>query len=248
MNKILLPWLALCCLSLSCEVAFAQRWSVDTTCLRLYFPDSISNAHTNPYLVMVDTCHGNRPWMMRGAEFACLRRKTLHVALAPADSIVEVSWTAVDSSETELRAGLKLIYDSIGPFVIRKNNPQDSFGVYGYSLHFSSYVPCDTFTYYWMPLGSYTAESPVIPFSEESLASPDAIETALIYPVPARGILNCAFRLRPRKISVVNIEGQTLGCSVSRESETTARIDVSQLRTGAYWLRVDKTFTRFLVK
>ncbi len=94
---------------------------------------------------MVDTTKSpinDNVWIKKGIQIGFYRTGMIHVPLAPADTILEVPWTAIDTTLTDVRAGFKALYDSVGPFVLRKITPNDTTGspsVY-FKIRFLSYT------------------------------------------------------------------------------------------------------------
>lgn len=94
----------------------------------------------NPDSVLVDTCSGSSTY---GSFYA---RKWFRIAFGAyviplptfsADTIIEVSWTAVDTSFSDLRAGLQLIEAKYGSFVLRKLYPESNDTANGASSNFA---------------------------------------------------------------------------------------------------------------
>jgi hypothetical protein len=105
----------------------------------------------NPDSVLVDTCTGSSTY---GSFYArkwfriAFRAYVIPLPTFPADTIVEVPWTAVDTSFSDLRAGLQTIEAKYGLFVLRKVNPEINDTANGassnFTLRFASAVCVDS--------------------------------------------------------------------------------------------------------
>src|SRR5581483_8730860 len=161
------PWTA--------QRASAQnRWNIDTTCLQLYF-HALYNGNDyyhddslyNPDSVMLDTCLpvvDDAPiWIHRAIHLIV----PIRLPWGPPDTILEAPWTKIDTSYPLFRTVFQKIYDSIGPYVMRKDEPDDTSDAdgFGFEFNFFSFSPADSVYHYLLEIPNlvFTFAKPLIP-------------------------------------------------------------------------------------
>ncbi|MBS1538177.1 MAG: hypothetical protein JST20_10570 [Bacteroidetes bacterium] len=145
---LLLSCLALCLSSV--VVAPTIHAQVPDSCLKLLWAVD-SYPYYNPDSVCVDSCIGSSTFGERFARetFAIIFTQTIvFLPWAPHDSIIDFSWTAIDTSFPAIRSAFQQLESDFGTLWLRKFNPDDTslntLGNRAYYLRFASRVPIDS--------------------------------------------------------------------------------------------------------
>jgi hypothetical protein len=120
------------------------------SCLVMALPnDSAHGTLWNPDSVMRDTCHDGyylRYFVKAGIEVIFLDSGVVPLGYGAPDSILEVGWQAIDTNFSVIRAAFEHLYNHLGSFVLRKENPADtstlSSGIF--KLIFQAYTNVDS--------------------------------------------------------------------------------------------------------
>ena len=146
------------CLVLACEVF---KLSPQDTC-------------ENPYYVKVDMCPGsetfNHLYSQRwfSLDFAYY---VIDVPSAPHDTILEMSWTAIDTSYSALRTAFSNLESKFGTLVLRKDIPDrvDSSAQASrlYSVRFVNYVCVDSVLDYLDSFPDFESHPSFLSYPEE---------------------------------------------------------------------------------
>lgn len=254
------------------ERAEAQRWHVDSTCLVLWFygiqgvPPGHLDSLYNPDSVMHDTCgfregrYDQGAWIKRGIRMIF----GYQLPWAPKDSIIEFPWTAIDTTYPNLsvvKKTLSEIFDSVGPFVIRKVNPEDTFPggeSYLFEFRFFNYTPADSVYPYFSSVPDsdwrwFSAE-PQMPANGAVKEQPsDIVPNGLaIYPQPASREVRIRLKHDQVPESIPQIT-DAVGRSITNFSSTiemdgTYLLNVAELSPGFYFIRMGEYSAPFIVE
>src|SRR5579883_1539351 len=233
--------------------AFTARSQTPPSTLRLYFPDSLRNALYNPDSVMVDTTKSpinDNVWIKKGIQIGFYRTGMIHVPLAPADTILEVPWTAIDTTLTDVRAGFKALYDSVGPFVLRKITPNDTTGspsVY-FKIRFLSYTWAGLAMGFvtQIPKVTWRDPFPTLPAGHNGVKETITSDVLSIFPQPAdREVFVSISQIEAPENSTLladpklyDLLGHALELRVITVKDGLYKFDVSRLPYGVYFLSV----------
>ncbi len=238
------------------RVCVCQTPQLDTTCLRLYFSDSTNNALYNRDSMMIDTCHikspqdvNNNAWL-KLIQIGFYRTGMIHVPLAPADTILEVPWTAIDTTLADVRAGFKALYDSVGPFVLRKITPNDTTGspsVY-FKIRFLSYTWAGLAMGFvtQIPKVTWRDPFPTLPAGHNGVKETITSDVLSIFPQPAdREVFVSISQIEAPENSTLladpklyDLLGHALELRVITVKDGLYKFDVSRLPYGVYFLSV----------
>ncbi|MDP4289440.1 MAG: hypothetical protein Q8922_16115, partial [Bacteroidota bacterium] len=145
MKRFLVPVLLLLGASLTASRAEAQHFAhIGDTCLTLNW----NGFESNPDSILVDTCltlpgSSHAVFWVKGRYEIFFDSNAIPLGYGAPDSDLEVEWQAIDTAFPLIRNGFKAIYDSIGPFSLKKRDPSDTgdIGSHGFYLIFQNYVP-----------------------------------------------------------------------------------------------------------
>jgi len=179
------------------------------------------------------------------------------IKLPPArrDSIVRITWDAIDTAYPEMRAGFQALEEQFGPFHLDKRFPHEVSGTESqkFILWFEQYANVDTATRALLTIpnteGGFGDGFGVLTSNvEESQAT--TLPGITVYPIPARDYLYVDATGVDRA-HIINGEGTivktvdlTAAASVSADR---LRIDVSDLPSGLYVIWWESTARRFLI-
>jgi hypothetical protein len=245
-----------------------SRWGIDTTCLELYFNqkslplynDSLFNVEYNPDSVMIDTCLvplNEQVWIHRGIRMVL----PILEPWAPADSIVEVPWTALDTDSFYhvYRTEFQHIYDSVGPYVLRKLDASDTTGTgYQYEFRFFGYTPADTIYRYLdeIPGIFYYGATPEVPDNGGGnvvlQTEEKNFENLEVYPVPSLGIVHVIVPVSENNINFTVLDelGRVIeGIPMQQESEDVWTLDFSyKFPPGIYFIQCGSYSARVILE
>ncbi|TAL66796.1 MAG: T9SS type A sorting domain-containing protein [Bacteroidetes bacterium] len=123
-------------------------------CWTMYKPHDPDHNSFNPDSVMWDTCVTGDHKVLYAYKwyYVILPVGALNVPWAPGDSLIYRDWRDIDSSFTELRNGFQLIENKFGPFIMKKQYPDEidtsSIGSRSWYIKFEEYFNIDSIVYY----------------------------------------------------------------------------------------------------
>ncbi len=136
--------------------AYNYLYSQIDSSLKLLYPHDPDQHSFNPDSVMIDTCATTDPTFPVLYAYkwynVFLPSGSLIIPCAPRDSIVYREWSDIDTNFIELREGFQMIENKFGPFILKKQYPDDTdsshLGSRSCYIKFEKYFNIDTVTYY----------------------------------------------------------------------------------------------------
>ena len=207
---------------------------------------------------MMDTCpppYNSEVWIHRGIHLFI----PLWLPWAPADTILEVPWTAIDTSILYYPEVFKNIYDSVGPYVLRKLYPSDTNpsneGLL-FEFRFFAYTPADSVYPYLfqIPGANWQSATPMVPGGGGGVRpSTGANDTCIqVYPMPAHGFVHIGYPafLNEFGITITDELGQVMkGISTHWDNNNTCTLDFSNnISPGLYFIRCGPYYARIVLE
>jgi hypothetical protein len=179
---------------------------------------------------------------------------------APSDSIVEVPWTALDTDSfyKVYRTEFYHIYDSVGPYVLRKLDASDTTATgYQYEFRFFAYTPADSVYPYLdeIPTLFYNGATPEEGANGGGVVLQTAevqAESLKVFPMPSHGLVHVSVpsSINSVSFSVLDELGRVIeGIPVQQESEDVWTLDFSnKFPPGIYFIRCGSSSARIILE
>lgn len=238
------------------SIGHARAQGVDS-CLAYY--DTVFNSThreggwINTDSALVDTCTGSSTYrgiyVKHWFNFAFQYGSMLQLPAAPADTILEVSWTTIDTNYAATRSAFQSMEVKYGTFYLRKRNPDVSdtsepFST-SYKIRFENYV-CEDSAWHDLKAvpeidDTFMQDGLLIPFA--SVASTYSLEKneIEIYPNPAQHTIDI---LGQSHSQLLLYNGNGVCLKVLDPSQ--GQISLDDLPIGNYFLRSNSNFARFV--
>jgi hypothetical protein len=146
---LLLSCFALCLSSV--VVAPTIHAQVPDSCLKMALPHDPANGYLNPDSIRIDSCLGSPTFgrkFARGSFFILFSQTIATLPWAKEDTIIEFSWTTIDTSFPNIRSAFQQLETEFGALLLRKAHPSDTVvnegGNTTYYLRFSEQVRIDS--------------------------------------------------------------------------------------------------------
>jgi hypothetical protein len=228
------------------------------SCLAYY--DTVFNStHSRGGLIntdsaLVDTCSGSSTYrgiyVKQWFNFAFRYGSMLQLPSAPADTILEVSWTAIDTNYAATRSAFQALETKYGTFVLRKLNPDltdTNKPLQGgaYKIRFLNYV-CEDSAWHDLKAvpeidDTFMQDGLLVPYASVVVTYSFEKNGIQIYPNPARSSIDILGR-SDSPLFLYDEKGECL--KVLNPSQET--ISLEGLPFGNYFLRSNNNFARFV--
>lgn len=229
--------------------------AVDTCGLGEAYTDCYA-AYRAVYQVWGEDTLVSRRWVRGRWEIKFLV-DAIQLPPAPADSMIYLTWRAVDSSYGWLRTALHNLEKKYGRYTLRKQSPEDTTLPYGqwYFLRFDNWVNLQSAQYDLHAIDSCSAtfEGGIIQSDgvhQGQLGPPDGAMT--VYPQPASQLIyvqtaavSSRFSL---SVAAFDLLGRRYDLRAANSGFGTLAINIEQLPEGVYSLHAGGHWMRFLVR
>jgi hypothetical protein len=230
--------------------------SATNGCLRLFCIDKqtregdSTEVCQNRDSVMIDTCFGSDTYnSLYSKKWFKIRfhNYVINLFQAPYDTLLEVSWTNIDTMFTSLRSSFSILEDKYGTFFLRKYAPNltDSTdpASHVYDIRFSTYVPVDSILNDLRNisgLDSYSFSS-YPGFLDDVLEKKSGRNEILVVPNPATNSIEVKCDLISDNQSHIISVFDPIGNVVLNEriNSSNSNIDISHLPNNFYILKID---------
>jgi len=212
---------------------------------------------SNPDSILVDTCLSTRAhpvfWVKRGYVIS-FDVNAIPLGYASPDSDLEVGWESIDTSFPDIRNGFKRIYDSIGPFLLKKQAPNDTssvgLGAREFLLIFENYVLGDSVENSLKAIPAVHSALEAHWATTGDVLSQDATEqTSLdLYPNPALNQLKIFMRgfTGVGHVELIDIDGRTVRSNLTADGIEETSFDLCGLEPGNFCIRAGSSLGFFI--
>ena len=241
-------------IALVASTSFSQN-----PCLRLYcgsIIDTLPGPCVNLDSVMVDTCAGSSTYKQLYTKYwfdVEFKNYVLNLPAAPADTTLEVSWTAIDTTYSAIRNAFSVIESKYGTLWLKKYAPSvvDSTRLVSrkYQIRFDNYNCIDSVLVDLnncpglvkeVHYGGYPKyETKVLNILNNSLL--------IVSPNPASSALTISSKGPLLSVSIYDIQGKKV-MEVDTILRTQTSIDVKELVNGTYFLKCDNHLTQIQIQ
>jgi hypothetical protein len=202
---------------------------------------------------LVDTCSGSSTYrgiyVKQWFNFAFQYGSMLQLPSAPADTILEVSWTAIDTNYSATRSAFQAMETKYGTFLLRKVHPDvaDTTEPMStvYEIRFLNYV-CEDSAFHDLKAvpeidDTFMQDGLLVPFASVSTVFSSKEGGIEIYPNPARSSIDILGQ-SDSPLLLYDEKGECL--KVLNPSQR--QISLDGLPMGNYFLRSNNNFARFV--
>ncbi len=175
---------------------------------------------------------------------------------APDDSVLSVTWRAIDSAYGWLRTAFEALEEKFGPYVLIKVYPGATKfpGSQYFYVQFDSLVPLHRVQADLSVIDSISVACTAgLMFRDDAIKDNRTliVPDASVIPLPARERATISLPSRPplsqEQVSVSDVYSRRWFIPVLRADETSLTLDTSQLSSGTYFVTLGGTVARVIV-